>query len=262
MSGVKVEEHLLVWNSAFRNNMASNNANCLVSYKNHNWLANTINFRVKSITLTHLFPNIYGGARTLYTDILGTTTLFTIPEGNYATAADIFAPLIILLEAALGPAVTMVVDANNFATITSTAPFTILSPEAVRNLTGLSVSLNEVLGQVDDSTTTPYTFVNPVNLTGPRKVRINSSTIGSGHSIHPNGDVGDIMSCISLHDVEYGSSKMFELENSENSRSHFRDARDCNSISLHLTDEYNQQLTLPSNAHVDVVFIVSSLTGG
>lgn len=254
-----IDEHLLLWHSVHKNNAIHDNCKCSVYFPIHAWLTDVVGFRVKSISLTHLFPNIYGMHKSLFIDT-GTITELVIPTGNVKTVAALDSLLQPLIQAVVGGAVTVVTDADNFMTITSTFPFRILTNDQVTAHNGNKTSLNQLIGQRNDTAVvlTPYTFTDPVNLTGVRKLRLGSTQMASSRSIHATGDSGDIIASISLHDVDYGYSKTFEFEDSSNVTSYFRATRQCPVIDLEITDEYEQTLSLPENAHLDVEFMITT----
>ena len=258
-----MNEQILIWNSAYKNRALDNNADCSVSFAS-NTLGDMISFKVKSVTLTNTFPNIYGLFRNLWIEESGVTSVISVPEGHYETYAEVDTMLKTVLEAVVGSTVTPTTDADGFLTITSTTPFKILNQEEIKNIPfGKAdvVSLNQLLGQRVDNlaAATPYTFTDRVNLTGVRKVRIGSSTIASSHSIHPR-DLGDILTSLSLHDVDFGQTKTYEYDTGANTITHFgHGGRDCATIHIELFDEFEQRLSLSENTHLDLEFVVRSI---
>lgn len=256
----KMEEHHLVWHSAYKNNKYDNNGHCSNSYKNHNWLANTVSFRVKSVTIPNLFPNIYGMTRNLYVDAGGPNVL-QIPEGDYQTYAELDAVIQPLLEALVGPTVTVVTDSSGYMSVTSTAALKFYSPVEVYDIFNVNHSLNHIVGtSVRFDATAPFTLPHRVNLIGVHKVRLNTSTCAASRSVHPNGDCGDMITSLSFHNTPHGAIHTFEIDSSENNTSYFREARDCSTIHFELYDDFDQKIYLPDNGHLEVEMIVQSRT--
>ena len=255
------EEHLVHWNSALRTNVSAGNHDCQVPFPNHHFLSNTIHARIKSITLTNLFHNIYGNAANLFIDFGGITEISFGPQ-TIKTTGELDTLLQASLTSVVGGTITVVTDADNFMTITSTTPFSILTPSEVYDFNGERLSMNALIGRSSTSaqTVTPYTFESKVSLIGVRKVRFSSSNIAGGRSIHAHGNVGNVITSLSLHDVDHGFTKTVEYEDSDNARINFRESRDCAHIDFKLFDEYDQPLTLPENAHVDIEMIFTSIT--
>lgn len=261
MSDGDKHKHLLIWNSAFRNNKRDNNCDCSVSYTNHAWLNNTVGFHVKSVTLTNLFTNVYGYSAKMYLDYLGVVYILVLPDSHIETHGELDALLQPLIQAAVGGTVTVVTDSDGYMTVTSTNAFTFLTPLQIYDEYGAPTSLNSLIGfdSAVTGTTTPYTFSWPVNLTGVRRVRFCSSKLASSHSIHPNKEIGDTITSLSLHDTDYGFTTTYEYDSSDNAFSLFNEPHDCATIDLELFDEYGQLLSLPDNAHVEMEFTVTSL---
>ena len=251
-------ERILCWNSAYKQDRSANNANCTVHYSTHGSLDNTHGVRCKSVTLTNLFPNVYGMHASLWIDNGGLTEI-SFEEQDVQSTAALDALLQAAIQAVVGGTVTVTTTAN-IMTITSTNPFTILKPNEVYEQTGNVVSMNELIGHDPNhtSTTTPYTFNYKVNLIGPRICRVYSTNICSSNSIHPNVDIGDAIATLSLHDVAHGACKTHHVSEAENNKHLFPDYRNINSIQVRLKDEFEQQLSLPPNAHLELEFIVNS----
>jgi len=260
------DEHLLLWNSKFKVNRADNNCYCSVGYKNHHWLSNTISFRIKSLTFTNLFPNVYGGFINLYARNVATPTVLdtlVIPADNYETTAELDTAVAAVLQAAYGGTVTVLTNAKGYMSISTTgAAFHIMDAWEIDQAVKVSCSLNNIIGMTHAtslaSASTPYTMLAPVNLAGVRRIRVGSTTAGSSHSVHANGDNGDIIASVSLDGSAYGSVVSREWESSGNVACYFRDSRDCVTVDIHVVDEYDQLLSLPGNSDLDIEFIVSS----
>lgn len=255
------EQHTVIWNSAFRSNDAgTGNANCQVAFPNHHFLSNTVHCAIKSVTLANMFDNIYGQFRSLFIDD-GAITEINFPKQTIKTSGDLDTLLQAAIQAVVGGTVSVVTDLDGYMTITSTVPFRVLTPAQVKDFNGQIVSMNSLIGHSSTSVQvlTPYTFENTINLSGVRKVRVASQTLAGGRSVH-HQHLGSVITSLSLHDVDYGFSKTFEYESSDNVFTNFRESRDCAHIDFSLYDEYEQAITLPENFHVDIEMNVTSVT--
>lgn len=270
MAEGKINEHILIWNSAYRDNWQHNTASCAVGYPMHHWLSDTLSFAVKSVTLTNLFPNIYGQSAILYfRDVGEPDTLLScvVPTQNVETTAELVSLLQACLDSVLGAGfVTVSLTADGYIRIGNDAGnVSFLTQQEIHTITGFRTSLNLIMGMnssmvLKDTTGGNLDLVDRPNLTGVRKVRVSTTMGASSNSIMPSGDVGDVITSLSLHDVDFGFSKTYEYDLSHNARHVFEGNRDCSRVDVFLHDEYDQVLELPENAPMDVEFTVTSRT--
>ena len=271
MSEGKINEHILIWNSAYRDNWEHNNAGCAVGYPTHHWLSDTLSFAVKSVTLTNMFPNVYGQNAILWfkerEDQNDVHSCVVVPNQHVETVEELAS----LIQACLDSTFTVgwaavTVNADGYIVITSVTNdyLVFLTQQEVYRETGNRTSMNLLMGMnsnmVVKDNVVPLIMPDKPNLTGVRKVRISTTMGASSNSIHPSGDIGDMITSLSLHDVDFGFSKTYEYDSSENARHIFEGNRDCSRLDIFLHDEYDQILELPENAPVDIEFTVTSRT--
>ena len=259
------EKYLFHWNSNFKNNADAAANHCAVNLPNHNAMHDCLHCAVKAVTITHVFKNIYAGFRTLYIRVGGVVTLITLDEQNVTSFTDLRDKLQVALQAELGGTVVVSVTGDGVLSMSSTVVFDLLSPREIVAYDRKKASLNSLIGADNSLTTFPITAVayqlpTASNLTGVRLVRLESVTLGSGRSIHGDGSLGSNIATISLADVDYGFSKTTEFDSSSHNQMLFRSPRDIAHLDIKLYDEYEQPLTLPDNAPLDVEFIFTSLT--
>lgn len=270
MNPVQADKHVVVWNSHYRSVLGTPTTDCSVNYAHHHRLGDAMGLNIRSITFNNLFPNVYGLQRDLHITVNGVDYTITIPEGHYKSYAELDTAVLAAINtvvADLGNTVVTDVDTGIMTiTIVPVMPATpvVFKSQATLRAEGILHSLNQMIGVGTTTDTTAagsgasVSLESPVNLSGPRIVRIGSSLLGSGHTVHPNGDTGDYIGSVSLAGYNYGDVVHYQWEDHTNTNIVFRNSRDCSTLDFHLHDEYGEFITLPGNANVDIELVVTS----
>lgn len=254
-------DRLLVINSAYRSNLADGLGQFSVHFAGAVHMQNITNVRVKSVTLPNMFPNIYGAGANLYIRFGGAVNLVTLTTGIYETASELIAAVCAGVGATTSGVCTGTINADGYITLTNTVAFTIMSIQSVTAYTGVNISLNSQIGAPllsDTIDQTVHVMPAPVSLNGVRKVIINSEKLSFAKSMSANSrnSIGSQLCAVPLTSVSYGFVAYWEPTHSHTHW--FGDSIDCNSVDISLTDEYNQQLSLPHNQHIEIELVLGS----
>jgi hypothetical protein len=255
-------EKLIHINSAFKTGLSDDNGSFTVSLNNASYLQDAIYVRVKSVSVANMFDNVYGNARHLFLDQGSGVVQLTIAAGRYDSttlaaaieAATVASPLTATVTT------TVVADYFNFACAT---PTQFLGMSTLKGTYGLQQSMNSIVGFGHADTTFSVNQTAPYlpALFGPTKVFFSSDQIAFGNSVHSNGHIHSKFASLSLSTTSYGAIAYNEMSDSANNTIWFRDTTNMNAIDVELVDEFDQVLSLPPNAHVDIE-IISGHHGG
>lgn len=250
------DEKLVHVNSSYKTQ--GTNTNFFISFNNALHLQNAMYVRIKSITVPNMFANVYGTSTTLLYEELGSVKSIIVPEGNYS-ATSLADEITAVASASIPPlslSVTFVDGRFNFTN--GGTNFTLLGVTESKILLGVHRTLNEIIGSSQNSESPQLSYITPYPpaLYGPTKIFIVSDRLGLGYSVHSNGSIHSKIASISLAGVPYGNIAHHEISERANNQVYFRDSRQTNTLDIELNDEYDQNVILPPNSHVDIEMII------
>lgn len=144
-------------------------------------------------------------------------------------------------------------------------------PSTFDNLTGSNLDGKNAFPLFDRVAHDYYTtwavspFISPLNnkpnLAGPVIVHVVLADLGDSSVIEAkNGTLQDIVTTVSLGDVEFGAFKTKEVKDVEGESIEYRDARNISQFKVKLLDSQSRQLVLPRNypVHLKVQLLALS----
>lgn len=253
-------ERLIHINSSYQTQTGSSNTDFNVNFNNSIHLQNSIYVRLKNISVPNMFFNVYGRATTLLVREGAIVHMIDVASGTYT--ADSLALALTTSAVPLTLDMTVTYSDNRFNFVFAAPGAALLSVSESKNFLSAHRTLNELVGvgffNDSFSPVLAYTSQNPPALFGPTKIFIVSDQLAMGYSVHSNGSLHSKLGSISMASVPYGSIAFFSVSERANNQIYFSDARQANHIDITLIDEYDQNVELPENSHVDLEFILGS----
>lgn len=248
------DEKLVHINSSYKT--SGTNCNFFINFNNAIHLQNAIYSRLKSITVPNLFPNIYGKSNIFLIRSSGVLYQLSIPYGNYSASDLVNALNNAFTDQTLDIVATY--SSNRFQLNSPTITFSVPSIKSSQEILSTQRTLNEIMGASisEETDSSSWTAVDPPSLFGPAKIFIVSDRMAFGYSVHGNGSIHSKLGSLSLSNVPYGNLAHLEIPERANNQIYFKDHRQLNSLDIQLIDEFDRQVELPSNSHVNIEFIV------
>ncbi len=255
------EKHVIICAQHRRDSANANNGSFIVNYNNAAFMQSTVGFRVKSVTLANMFPNIYGMSCTLYLRRASGIVAVTIPEARL-TAAELASALTSKMSTFTDPIDAKVSSENRFifaCVAPSVEPFTVLGSLDISDLKLSRDPMNGHIGAGTLTQTMATSILMPFlpGLYGPPIVFIHSERLAMMNSVSSDASPQSTFASVSLAQKPYGELVYNEVAQYENSLVWFSDDRQLNYIDIRVADCFGQTLTLPPNAPVMLEIIIS-----